>query len=200
MLKGRVTAGLVVGVLLSGCGPATDGPPIGGETTPASGTETPDQGESPGHTPESPHPTEAWATEHFPSASECPAFAPEVLPSGAPAGESRPFPEDAPREFQVAWGEGRDRVILRWGEELFDDTGMGFYAGHFPSWDEFVVERDGVERVIIPGAELPWGSSAIEFLLEGCPYRLWLAGGGDDFGQDVMGYELEEVLEYAERF
>lgn len=170
---------------------------VGCATSPEDEPPTPQPPPSPTNGDDSPGEQEGV----FPSASDCPPFTPQELPDGQEPGEAEPYPSDAPNDFQLVWGEGQEQVVVGWGQEVLDETGLGddpFPPADLP--DEQVVAAGGVERHVVPIGDPPQGQIAITFVDEPCPYVLWLAGGVSEDGEPLPGYELEEAIEYAERF
>jgi hypothetical protein len=98
-----------------------------------------------------------------------------------------------------SWGDGHDQVIVGWGEEMLEAS--SFEAEKFPpaDWPEAqIVMKDGVRRVVVPIGDPPLGSIVVQFVVDDCPYSLWLSGEGDD--GEPQGYTLEEAVEYSRRF
>jgi hypothetical protein len=148
----------------------------------------------------SPSADRSQAPSAFRGFAECEPFEPEVLPSGAKPGEARPHPDEKPVDFMRAWGAGRDQVAVGWGQEMLDATGEE--ADDFAPQDwapQQVVVKDGVRRVVIPIGDQGVGQIAVRFVMDDCPYSLWLPSGLDKEGRP-WGYTLAEALEYAQRF
>lgn len=179
-------AGAVTALLLAGCATPVDEPtgPGNAATSPATPESTPGP---------------------FPPFTECERFTPAVLPSGAAPGEPRPWPEENPRDFYLAWGEEHDQVVVGWGQEMLDDRGGVETREDWPfrpGWPEnMVVVKDGVERYVVPVGDPPAGPIDIEFVIDGCPYAIRMAAGEFADGEvESPGYTEAEAIAYAGQF
>lgn len=134
----------------------------------------------------------------FPRAVDCASFTPEVLPSGAEPGQSRPYPPEDPEDHQMAWGEGRDLVVLSWGSESVADDLEGIEDHLMLDYDGTqAVAKDGMRRMVVPVGDPPLGGIGIRFAIDGCPYNLTI---NIEAADDGSGITLTEAISYAEQF
>lgn len=108
--------------------------------------------------------------EGFSSADDCPVLSPDVLPSGAAAGDPRHA--DSPA-FHVV-GKGGDRVTVGRGQEVLDHVDA---EPQFPEYGTPVASRDGVRRWVIAVGDPPLGQIMYQFRVGDCPYVLWTGSG-----------------------
>lgn len=124
----------------------------------------------------------------YPPAAACALFDPEVLIDGSAPGEARPFPDDEPTGYQMAWGEGLNQVVVGRGREVVEASG-GTEPFPYEDWPDYQsVVKDGIRRQVVPVGDP--GQIRVEFVQDGCPYVLWIS----------HGHTLDAAMTYAERF
>lgn len=138
---------------------------------------------SPGAAPPS---SPSTATADPAPATTCAVVRPRELLDGAPPGPGTPTADG----LGVAWGAGRNQVIQFAGAAAREAAGQGGYRQeHWPAYQ--TVSVDGVERFVIPVGDFGVSSVQIRFVLEDCPYLLFLpAGTSQQASMDYAGRAL----------
>ncbi len=128
----------------------------------------------------------------FRAASDCPVFKPQQLPSGAPAGEARPYPEGQSTNYSVAYGSGRDLLVVNRGREAVEQAEGGLHDFPGKGWPGPVVGE--IKRSVVWVGHPPSGTVQIRFLVDGCAYVVFLNPEGPS---PEGGFTEEQVLAYA---
>lgn len=191
LFVGSLTVAVAVGLGIAALAP--DDPPITGASPSGSSIgQTPSASDMPSPNGSTLSPSSDVAASVAPAPlpiSDCPLIAPSVLPDGSPPGEPRASSE-FPDQPVVEWGAGSARVIQFAGHRSsFDPTS----TDGSPTNGEFTEIRGNRALVLAeddPAMGPRLGLPSIGWLLDGCPYILYLPSGTSP-GQ---------MLEYAEDF
>lgn len=175
-------------VVMAGCGGI--GEEAGGEPVASpSPVDEPDDEEAPDPIPTPTPPPEGDDESEDEQLADCEPVQPAELIDGSDPGE----PELEDDGQRATWGDGDVELSQATGLAIDDDAEM------IEDWDDRVsffeqggqvVDVDGEDRVVAPVGDPPMSEIRIEFWRDDCPYVNWVG----------PGFELDDVIDYAQRF